>query len=174
MKPLSEKYHKAPRYQRYPFVVVQSTKSCPTICSLMNCSIPGSSVLHYLPVCSNPCSISWWCDLATTRECYLTISSSSTPFSFCLQSFPESRSFLMSRLFISGGQSIRASATVLPMNIRGWFPLRFEFLAVQGTLKSLLQHHSLKALLSLLCSLTLTSIHDYQENHSFDYMDLCW
>ena len=49
MKPLSEKYHKAPRYQRYPFVVVQSTKSCTTICSLMNCSIPGSSVLHYLP-----------------------------------------------------------------------------------------------------------------------------
>ena len=49
MKPLSEKYHKAPQYQKYPFIVVQSIKLCPTLCSLMNCSIPGSSVLHCLP-----------------------------------------------------------------------------------------------------------------------------
>ena len=47
------------------------------------------------------------------------------PFSSCLESFPESRSFLMSRLFTSGSQSIGASASawVLPMNIQGWFPL---------------------------------------------------
>ena len=115
--------------------------------------------------CSNSCPLSWWCS-QTISSCH--------PFPLCLQSFPVSGSFPMSQLFTSGGQSNGGSATVLPMNIRGWFPLRFEFLAVQGTLKSLLQHHSLKALLSLLCSLTLTSIHDYQENHSFDYMDLCW
>ena len=62
------------------------------------------------------CPLSWWF--------YLTISSSATPFSFCLQSFPASRSFLMSRLFASGGQSIEASAsaTVFPINIQGWFP----------------------------------------------------
>ena len=68
------------------------------------------------------------------------------PFS-CLQSFPASGSFPMSRLFASG-QSIGASASVLPMNIQGWFPLGFDWLvllAVQGTLKSLLQHHSSKA-----------------------------
>ena len=47
----------------------------------------------------------------------------------------------MSQLFASGGQSIGASASVLPVNIQGWFPLRF---AVQGTPKSLLQHHSSK------------------------------
>ena len=47
--------------------------------------------------------------------------------------------------------------------------------AVQGTLKSLLQDHSLKALvLSLLCVLTLTSAHDYWKKHSFDYTDFCW
>ena len=46
------------------------------------------------------------------------------PFSFCLQSFPASGSFPMSRLFASGGQSIGAAASVLPMNIQGWFPLR--------------------------------------------------
>ena len=56
---------------------------------------------------------------------YLTISSSVVPFSFCLQSFPASRSFQMSQFFASGGQSIGASslASVLPMNIQGWFPL---------------------------------------------------
>ena len=66
------------------------------------------------------------------------------------QSFPASVSFPMSWLFASGGQSIRASASapVLPMNIQSWFPLGlnlFDLLAVQGNIKSLLQHHSLKA-----------------------------
>ena len=69
-------------------------------------------------VCSHSCPLSWWC--------YLTISSSATLFSFCLQSFPASGSFPMNRLLVSGGQSIgaSASASVLPMNIQGWFPLR--------------------------------------------------
>ena len=72
-----------------------------------------------------------------------------TPFS-CLQSFPASRSFQMSQLSTSGGQSIEvsASALVLPMNTQDWSPLRIDWLdllAVQGTLKSLLQHHSSKA-----------------------------
>ena len=54
-----------------------------------------------------------------------------------------------------------------------------DLLAVQVTLKSLIQHHSSKASinslsLSFLYSPTLTSIHDYWKNHSFDYMDLCW
>ena len=57
-----------------------------------------------------------------SQWCYLTISSSD-PFSFCLQSFPASGSFLMSWLFPSGGQSIGASASVLPLNVQGWFPL---------------------------------------------------
>ena len=62
-------------------------------------------------VCSNSCSLSQWCSLA--------ISSSAAPFSFCLQSFPASRSFPTSQLFTSGGQSIGTSASVsiLLMNI---------------------------------------------------------
>ena len=66
--------------------------------------------------CSNSCPLTQWC--------YLTISSSVIPF-FCLQSFPDSASFLMSQIFASGCQSIRAaaSASVLPMNIQGWLPL---------------------------------------------------
>ena len=47
------------------------------------------------------------------------------PLSFCLQSFPASGSFPMSQLFTSGGQSIGASASVLPMNIQGWFLLEW-------------------------------------------------
>ena len=59
------------------------------------------------------------------RWCHPTISSSVIPFSSHLQSFPASGSFPMRWLFTSGGQSIgiSASASVLSMNIQGWFPL---------------------------------------------------
>jgi len=80
------------------------------------------------------------------RWCHPTISSHVTPFSSCLQSFPASRSFPMSRLFASSGQSIRASASVpvLLVNIQDWFPLGLTGLISLGTLKSL-QHHNSKA-----------------------------
>ena len=72
------------------------------------------------------------------------------PFSSHLQSFPASGSFQMSQFFVSGGQSIgvSASASVLPMNIKGLLSFRMDWLDlfdVQGTLQSLLQHHSSKA-----------------------------
>ena len=76
------------------------------------------------------------------------------PFSSCLQSFPAAQSFPMSQLFASGGQTIGApaSASVLPINIQALFPLGLtDLLAVQGTLKSLLQHHSSKVTI-LWCS----------------------
>ena len=65
-------------------------------------------------------------------------------------SLSQHQSFLMSQLFRSSGQSTgaSASASVLPMNIQDWFPLELTgliSLAVQRTLKSLLQHHSSKA-----------------------------
>ena len=81
-------------------------------------SLPlGHQGKRSLGVCSNSCPLSHWC--------YLTISSSAAPFSFCLQSFPASESFLIRWLFTSGGRSIvaSASATVLPMNIQDWSPL---------------------------------------------------
>ena len=99
------------------------------------CPSPSPSVY------SNSCSLSWWC--------HPTISTSVIPFSSHLQSFAASVSFPVSQFFASGGWSIgvSASASVLPMNIQAWFPLGWtgDFLAVQGTLKSLLQHHSSKA-----------------------------
>ena len=72
-------------------------------------------------VCSNSCPLKWWS--------HPTVSSSVVPFSSSLQSFPASGSFPISRLFSSCGQSIEASssASVLPMNIQGWFPLLPSF-----------------------------------------------
>ena len=68
-------------------------------------------------VCSNSCPLSLWC--------HTTISSSAARFSSCPQSFPASKSFSVTWLFVSGGQSIVASASpsVLPMNIQSWYPL---------------------------------------------------
>ena len=68
-------------------------------------------------VYSNSCPLSQWV--------HPTISSSVTPFSSHLQSFPASGSFPVSQFLASGGQSIRVSAlaSVLPMNIQDWFPL---------------------------------------------------
>ena len=105
-----------PQLQLHPCSVI---KSYLILCDLMDCSMPGSSVLHCLQVCSNSCPLSWWY--------YLTISSSVAPFFFCLQSFLAIGSFLICWLFTSGGQSIgaSASASVLPMNIPEWFPLGF-------------------------------------------------
>ena len=67
--------------------------------------------------CSNSCALSWWC--------HPNISSFVVPFSSCLQSFLASGSFPMSQHFTLSGQSIgaSASASVLPTNIQGWFPL---------------------------------------------------
>ena len=123
-------------------------------------------------VCSNLCPLSC--------QCYPTISSSVAPFTSCPHSFPESGSCPMSQLFASGGQSIGASApaTVFPMNMQGWFPLGLNslLLAVQATLRSLLQYHSSKALIQCSVFFMVQLSHQYTtywKNHSFDYMDLC-
>ena len=90
-------------------------------------------------VYSNSCPLSHWC--------HPTISSSVVPFSSCLQSFPASGSFQMSQFFPSGGQRIGVSALTSNEH-SGLISFRMDWLdllAVQGTLKNLLQHHSSKA-----------------------------
>ena len=69
------------------------------------------------------------------------------PFSSCPKSFPASGFFPMNQLFSPGGQSIGVSASVLPMNIQGWFPVGLTgLISLQSKgLLSLLQHHSWKA-----------------------------
>ena len=121
--------------------------------------------------CSNSCPLSLWC--------HPTISPSVIPFSSHLQSFPASGSLPMSQFFTSRGQSIETSASVLPMNIQGWYPLGLTgLISLQSKwFKSLLQHHSSKASI-LRCSaffmVQLTSLGDYWKNHRFDCVNLCW
>ena len=124
---------------------------------------------------SNSCPLSQWC--------HPTISFSVISFSSCLQSFPASQSFSMSQLFISGGQSIRASAStsVLPMNIQGWFPLGLtDWISLQSKWLSRVFSNTTvwrhwffrkKALILFHCP-ALTSVYEYWKNYSFDYMDL--
>ena len=108
----------------------------------MDFSTPGLPVHHQLPeLTQNSCPLSWWC--------HPTISSSVVPFS-CLQSFPESGSFSNeSVLWIRWPKCWSFSFSISPCNeYLGLISFRIEWLdllAVQGTLKSLLQHHSSKA-----------------------------
>ena len=140
----------------------------------MDCNTPDFSVLQFLLEFAQTCLLSWWCRL--------TISPSVAPFFSCPQSFPASGYFPMSWLFVSGGQSIEtsASASVLPMNIQGWFPLGLTGwipCCLKGSQESssASQLRSINSLvLSLLYGPTLTSVHDYWKKHSFDYTDFCW
>ena len=116
----------------------------------------------------NSCPLSWWC--------HPTISSSVVPFSSCLQSCPTSGSFPMSQLFTSGSLSIGvpASVSVLPMNIQDWFPLGWTgWISCcprdsQESSPTPQFKNINSSELSFLYSPTLTSIHDYWKNHSFD------
>ena len=107
----------------------------------MDCSMPGSPVLHYLPEFAQ-IHVHWVSDaICYVILCYFLLLLPSV--------FPSIKVFLMSQLFPSGGWSIGASAlaSVLSVNIQDWFSFGvdwFDLLAVQGTLKSLIQHHSLK------------------------------
>ena len=118
-----------PREMIYQYTANQENHTNPIFLLLFSHSVMSNSLgPHGLEHARLPCPsstprawsnsrpLSWWC--------HPTISSSAVPFSSCLQSFPASGSFLMSWLFVSGGQSIGASTTasVLPMNIQDWFP----------------------------------------------------
>ena len=120
-------------------------------------------------VYSNSCPLSQWC--------HPTVSSSVVPFSSCPQSFPASRSFQMSQLLASGGQSIRvsASASVLPMNIQDWFPLGWTgWISLQSKgLSRVFSNTTVQSItsstLSFLYSPTLTFIHTPLQNGFEDW-----
>ena len=122
------------------------TQFCLTLCNPMDWSMTGLPLYRQLPEFTQT-HVHWVSDAI---QPFHPVSSPSPP---ALQSFPASASFQMSQFFASGCQSvgISASASVLPMNIQDWFPVGWtgflwdDLLAVQGTLKSLLQHHSSKA-----------------------------
>ena len=115
-------------------------QSCPTLCDPMDCSTPGFPVLHQLP------------ELAQTYvHCVSDAIQPSHPLSFssCLQSFPAAGSFPMSQFFAWWPKDWSFSFSISPSKENsGLISFRMDWLdllAVQGTLKSLLQHHSSKA-----------------------------
>ena len=118
--------------------------------------------------CPSPTSRAYSNLRPLSQWCHPTISSFVIPFSFCLQSFPASGSFPMSKFFASGGQNmgVSASASVLSVNIQDWSPLGWSgwiSLQSKGSQESspTPQFKSINSLaLSFLYSPTLTSIHD--------------
>ena len=151
-------------------LVSSVAQSCPTFCNPMDSSTPVLPVHHQLPEFTQTHSLSGWC--------HPTISSSVIPFSSLLQSFPASRSFQMSQFFAWGGQNIAVSpsASVLPMNTQDWSPLGWTgWISLQSKRLSRVfsnttvqKHQWCLSVLSFLYSPTLTSIHDYWKNQSFD------
>ena len=116
-------------------------QSCPTLCDPMNRITPGLPVHHKLMEFTQ----THVHQVGNAIQPSHPLSSPSCP-----QSLPASGSFPMSQLFAWGAQSIRVSAStsILPMNNPGLISCRMDWLdllAVQGTLKSLLYHHSSKA-----------------------------
>ena len=102
---------------KYSFVVVVQSLTCVQLCNPMNCSMPDSSVYDYLPEFFKFMSIE---SVMLSNKHVLC-----HPLLLCPQYSPISTAFPVTRLCTSDGQMIGAlaSATVLPTNIQGWFPL---------------------------------------------------
>ena len=156
-KPLRQLYRYTPKWQDRIYQdgilknsqVTHQFSSVQFSCSVLSDSLRPHESQHTRPPCplptprvySNSYPSSWWC--------HPTISSSVIPFSSCSQPLPESGSFPVSQLFAWGGQSIGVSASRISLSLEhpGLISFRMDWLdllAVQGALKSLLQHHSSK------------------------------
>ena len=126
-------------------------------CSVVSDSLRSSLSITNSQSTPKPMSLCWWC--------HQNISSSFFPISPFPQSFPPSGSFQMSQLYASGGQTIGASASVLPMNIQDWFPLGWTgWISLQSkglsrvSSNTTVQNHQFFGA-QFLYSPTLTSIH---------------
>ena len=120
--------------------------------SVMSDSLQSHESQHAKPLCSSPTPRVHSNSCPSSQWCHPAISSSVVHFSSCLQSFPSSGSFQMSQFFVLTGhlsQRWSFSFSISPSNeYSGLISFRMnwlDLLAVQGTLKSLLQHHSSKA-----------------------------
>ena len=137
--------------------------------SVVSDSLQPHRLQHARLPCPSPVPGACPTSCPSSRWCHPVISSSVIPFSSCLQSFPASGSFPISRLFSSGGQSIgtSASASVLPMNIQNWFPLGLtgliSFLSKRLS-STTVQKHQFFGTQSYVS--TLTFVHDYWKKHS--------
>ena len=143
------------------------TQSRPTLCNPMNCSIPGFPVHHQLP------------ELAQTHVQQVGVPSSQfilcCPLLLLPSIFPSIKVFSSESVLRIRWPKYWSFSFSIPSNeYSGLISFRigwFELLAVQGTLKNLLQHHIKNissSVLSLLYGPTLSSIYDYWKNHTFD------
>ena len=143
--------------------------------SVVSNSLPPHELQHARPPCPSPTPGVHSDSRPSGGWSHSAISSSVVPFSSCLQSLPASESFPMSQLFAWGGQSTGFSFSISPSK-EHLGPISFrmdwlDLLAVQGTLKSLLQHHSSKPSIlwhSAFFTVQPKSIHDHRKNHSLD------
>ena len=118
-------------------------------CSVMSNSLQPHGLQHTRPHCPSPTPGAYPNSCPSSRWCHPTISSSVVPFSPCLPFFPASGSFQMSQFFTSSPKYWSFSFNISPSNeYSGLISFKMDWLdllAVQGTLRSLLQHHSSKA-----------------------------
>ena len=155
-----------PHFQWFNYQFSSVAQSCPTLCISMDCSTPGFHVLQQ------------FLELAQTRVHRVNDAiQSSHPLSS-----PSPPAFNLSQHRVFSSESVLRirwpkywSFSISPFNdYSGLISFRidwFDLLAVQGTLKSLLQQHNSKALIhwhSAFFIVQLTSIHNYWKNHSFD------
>ena len=146
-----------------------------TLCDPIDCSMPGFPVLHYLP------------EFAQTYVHW--VGDAIQPSHPLLSPFPPDFSLSQHQGLFSWVDSLYQMAKVSELQLQHQssneysalisFRIdRFDLLAVQGTLKSLLQHHSSKASILQRSALFIVQLsHPYMttgKNHSFDYMNLCW
>ena len=146
------------------------TQLCLTLCEPKDSKMPDFPVLHYLPVFSNSCSLSWWCHPATHP-----LSSPSPP----ALNLSQHQGLLQ---WVSSLHQVTKVLEFQHQSFQWMFRVDFlwvdwlDLLAVNGILNSLLQHHNLKA--SILCHAAFFMVqlsHLYitiGKKHSFDYMDL--
>ena len=140
-------------------------QSCPTLCDPMNCSMPGLPVHHQLPEFTRLTSIESVMPSSHLILCCPLLRLPPVP--------PSIRVFSKeSTLHMRWPKYWSFSFSISPSNEHpGLISFRMDWLdllAVQGTLKSLLQYHSSKASILRCSALTLTSIHDHRKNHSLD------
>ena len=150
-------------------------------CQVMSNSLRPRGLQHTRFPCPSPSPRVWSDSCSLSPWCHPTISYSVTLLSFCPQSFPASGSFPMTWLFMLVPKYWSLSFSISPSNEYSWLiSLRinwFDLFAVQGFSRvfsnTTIQKHQFFGTQCSFHSPTLTSVHDYWKNHSFDYMDLC-
>ena len=172
--------------QNIKFITDFATFTCSSVQfshSVVSDSLRPHELQHTRPPCPSPTPGVHLDSRPSSHWCHPAISSSVVPFSSCPQSLPASECFPLGQLFAWGGQStgVSASASFPPKNTPGWSPSEWTgwiSLAVQGTLKSLLQHYTSKASI-LQCSafFTVQLSHPYVTTGKticLTRRDLCW